>query len=92
VLKALQNSTTRFWDFVLERADGLSSVAVALSLEAELLEGHIDAAATNGVRWGTQSMLAATLSHFSDLGTELKMHGSKHNIDLTEDQVDAHWT
>jgi hypothetical protein len=50
VLKALQNSATRFWDFVLEQADGLSSVVVALSLEAELLEGHIDTAATNGVR------------------------------------------
>jgi hypothetical protein len=50
VLTALQNSATWFWDLVLERADGLSSMAVALSLEAELLEGHIDTAATNGVR------------------------------------------
>jgi hypothetical protein len=36
--------------------------------------------------------LAATLSHFSELGIELELLGSGHNTDQIEDQVDALWT
>jgi hypothetical protein len=62
------------------------------SLVVELLEGRIDAAAANGVRWGTRLALAATLSHFLELGTELELLGSGCNAVLTKDQVDALWT
>jgi hypothetical protein len=58
-----------------ERANRTSSLAVALSPVIEMLEGHIDAAATNGVCWGTQSALATALSHFPELGTELELLG-----------------
>jgi hypothetical protein len=77
------------WDLVLDRADGPSSLAAALSMAAKLLEGHINAAATNGVRWGTRSVLVATLSHFLELETELEVLVSGCNVDLTKDQVDA---
>jgi hypothetical protein len=33
--------------------------------------------------------LVATLTHFPELGAELKLLGSGHSADLTEDQVDA---
>jgi hypothetical protein len=49
-LEALQNSTVRVQDLVLEWADEPSSLAAMLSSTAELLDGHINAAATNGVR------------------------------------------
>jgi hypothetical protein len=55
----------------------------------ELLEDCIDAAAANRVYWGTRSVLADTLSHFPQLGTELELLRSGHNADLTEDQVEA---
>jgi hypothetical protein len=77
---------------VLEWADGSSSLAVPLSLAAELLEGRIDVVATNGLCWSTQSALAAILSHFVELGTELELLGSGHIADPTKDQVDALWT
>jgi hypothetical protein len=64
----------------------------SLSSVVELLEGYIDVTPANGVRWGTWSVLAATLSHFSELGLELELLGSGHSADLTEDQVDALWT
>jgi hypothetical protein len=38
---------------------------------------------------GTLSMLAAALSHFLELGTEIELLRSERNGDLTEDQVDA---
>jgi hypothetical protein len=37
-------------------------------------------------------MLAAALSHFLELETELELLGSRCNADLNEDQVDALWT
>jgi hypothetical protein len=58
---------------------------------AELLEGQIDTVATNGVRWGTQSALVTTLSHFSELKSKLELLGSGQNADLTNDQADALW-
>jgi hypothetical protein len=48
--------------------------------------------ATNGVHWVTNLALAATLSHFLELGTELELLGSGRNTNMTERQVDALWT
>jgi hypothetical protein len=52
-LEALQTSATRVQDLVLDSIDGPSSLVVSLSMVAELLEGRIDATATNRVCWGT---------------------------------------
>jgi hypothetical protein len=48
--------------------------------------------ATNGVCWVPRSMLVGALSHILELETELELLGSGHNVYLTEDQLDAHWT
>jgi hypothetical protein len=88
-LEALRTSVAQVWDLVLDSIDGPSSLAASLSMMAELLKGQIDAAAANGVHWGTQSMLVATLSHFLELKSELELLGSGHNVDRTKDQVDA---
>jgi hypothetical protein len=37
-------------------------------------------------------VLATALSHFLELGAELELLGSRCNVDLTEDHVDALWT
>jgi hypothetical protein len=73
---------------VLDKADRSSSVAASLSIAAELLEGRVDIAAANGVCWGTQSVLVATLSHFLELEAELELLGSTRNANLMEDQLD----
>jgi hypothetical protein len=65
---------------------------VSLSSVVELIKDRVDTAAANGVRWDTQPVLAAALSHFLELGAELELLGSGCNADLTEDQVDALWT
>jgi hypothetical protein len=57
-----------------------------------VLEDRIDVTAANGVCWDTRSALAAALSHFIELGTELALLGSRRNTDLTDDDVDALWT
>jgi hypothetical protein len=74
---------------VLEESRGTSSQAVSLSSAVELIEDQVDGAAANGVRWGTQSVLAAAVSHFPKLEAELVLLGSRHNAYLIEDQVDA---
>jgi hypothetical protein len=61
---------------VLGNAHRLSSLAVSLSMVAELLEGRIDTTVANGVRCGTQSTLVSTLSHFLELKSELEILGS----------------
>jgi hypothetical protein len=66
-LEALRTSVTRVRDLVLDRVDEPSSLATSLSRAVELLEGWVDAAAANGVYWGTCSTLVATLSHFPKL-------------------------
>jgi hypothetical protein len=66
-LEALRTSGTRVRDLVLDRVDEPSSLATSLSRAVELLEGWVDAAAANGVYWGTCSTLVATLSHFPKL-------------------------
>jgi hypothetical protein len=84
-LKALWCSAAWVQELVLDNADGPSSLVASLALAVELLEGRVDAMATNGVRWGTQSALVAALSHFP----ELELLRSRRNGDLTKDQVDA---
>jgi hypothetical protein len=73
------------WYLVLGRIDGTSALAASLSSIIELLEGRIDAATTNGLRWGTRSALAAALLHFLELGAELELLGSGHYMDQIED-------
>jgi hypothetical protein len=53
------------------------------------LEGLIDAATSNGVRWGTRSALVAILSYFPELKSELEVLGSGCNANLIEDQANA---
>jgi hypothetical protein len=55
----------------------------------ELLEGQIDAAAANGVRWGTRYVLVVALSYFPELKSKLELLGFRCNADLTEDQANA---
>jgi hypothetical protein len=50
--QALQNSATRVWDLVLQRSSEAPSLAAALFSTTNLIEGHADAVATNGVHWG----------------------------------------
>jgi hypothetical protein len=57
----------------------------------ELLEGQVDAAAANGIHWGTQSFLVAALSYFLELEAKLELLRSGRNAAQTEDQVDALW-
>jgi hypothetical protein len=82
----LQPSAAQVWDFVLDRADGPSSLAASLSPTAELLEGHIDTMTTNRVHWGTRFALVAALLHFPELEAELELLRSVRNVDLMEDQ------
>jgi hypothetical protein len=51
-LRALQSSTTRVRHLVLRGSDETSSLATSLSSAADLIEGRINVAATNGVHWG----------------------------------------
>jgi hypothetical protein len=51
-LRALWSSATRIWDLVLKGSDITSSLVVSLSTVADLIEGHVDATAANGVHWG----------------------------------------
>jgi hypothetical protein len=74
---------------VLGGADGLTSLAASMSTMVKLLEGWIDAAAANGVRWVSRSMLVATVSHFPGLKTKLEVLGSGHSA--IEGEVDALW-
>jgi hypothetical protein len=60
---------------VLDSADGPSSLAASMSTMVELLEGQIDAAATNGIRWGSHFALVAVVSHFPELKPELECSG-----------------
>jgi hypothetical protein len=77
----------RVQDLVHRGPVGTSSLVASLSSATELIEDHIDMAATNGVRWGTKSALVAVISHFLELGTELELLESGRNANLTEDHV-----
>jgi hypothetical protein len=48
-LEALWPSAVQVWVMVLHRADCPSSLVASLSTAAELLEGRVNAVATNGV-------------------------------------------
>jgi hypothetical protein len=74
---------------VLGSADGSSSLAASMSMTAELIEGRIDAAATNGVCWGSYSALVSTMSLFPELKTKLEVLGSWRSVDMTEEEADA---
>jgi hypothetical protein len=63
----------------------MSSLVVSLSSAMDLLEGCIGATAANEDLWGTRLALATALSHLLELGTELVLLGSGHNVDLMED-------
>jgi hypothetical protein len=52
------------WDLVLGSTGVSSSLATSLAMVAEEVENWINTVAANGVRWETQSMLVAILSHF----------------------------
>jgi hypothetical protein len=58
-----------------------------LSSTADLIKGHVDVAATNGVHEGTRLALTAVLSHFPDPVLELELLGSGYNADLTKDEM-----
>jgi hypothetical protein len=88
-LEALRTSVARVWDLVLGSADGLSSMVASMSTAGELLEGRIDAATTDGVYWGSSSMLVAIVSLFLELKTKLEELKSVHNADMTKDDADA---
>jgi hypothetical protein len=81
-LEALRSSTTQVWDLVLGGTDGSSLLATSMSTVAELLESCIDAAAANGVRWGSRTALVAIVSHFPELDVE-------HSVRMTKNEVDA---
>jgi hypothetical protein len=76
---------------VLKGYDEMPSLAASLSLAADLIKGHIDDTAANGVRWGDRLALIAALSHFPELETKLELLGSGRNANLTEGQLDALW-
>jgi hypothetical protein len=88
-LEILRASAAQVRDLVLDNINMSSSLAASLSTVVELLEGQINTMAANGVHWQTQSALVATLSHFSELETELELLGSGCNADLTDDHTDA---
>jgi hypothetical protein len=74
---------------VLSDVGGLSLMAVSMSAVTEQLVGQIEAAATNGVCWGSCSALVATVSHFPELVADLEVLGSGCNAGLTEDEVNT---
>jgi hypothetical protein len=68
-----------------------SSLAMSLSSPIDLIEGCVDATATNRVHWGAPLALAAALSHIPGLDLKLELLGSRYNVDLMEGQLDAFW-
>jgi hypothetical protein len=63
-LEALQTLAAQVWDMVLGSVDVLSSLTASMSVAVELLEGQIDTATTNGVRWEFRYAIVAPVSHF----------------------------
>jgi hypothetical protein len=72
-LRALQSSATRVRDLVLKGFDKTSPLVASLSSATDLIEGLIDAAATNGGHWGARMALTAALSQFPQLEIELDL-------------------
>jgi hypothetical protein len=88
-LEALWILVVRVQDLVLGGIEGPSSLGASMSMVAELLEGRINAVATNGVCWGSRSALVTAVSYFLELKTKLEVLRSRHSVDLTEDEADA---
>jgi hypothetical protein len=80
---------TRVRDMVLGNVDRSSLMVASVSMVTEQLEGRIDAATANGVRWGSCSTFVAMVSLFLELDTDLEVLGSRRNAGLTEDEVNA---
>jgi hypothetical protein len=64
----------------------------ALQNLADLIEGHIDAAAAGRIHCGARLALTAILSHFLELEPGLELVGSGYNADIIEGQLEAFWT
>jgi hypothetical protein len=88
-LEALWILVVRVQDLVLGGIEGPSSLGASMSMVAELLEGRINAVATNGVCWGSRSALVTAVSYFLKLKTKLEVLRSRHSVDLIEDEADA---
>jgi hypothetical protein len=88
-LEDLWSSAVRVQDMVQGDVDGSSSLAMSMSTVVGQLEVWIDAASTNGVLWGSRSVLVATVSHFPELDANLKVLVSGCNTGLTEGKVDG---
>jgi hypothetical protein len=65
--QALQNSTARVRHLVLKGSNEMSSLSKLLSSVMDLIEGCVNAAATNEVHWGARLVLTAALSQFLEL-------------------------
>jgi hypothetical protein len=74
---------------VLDDAIISSSLVASLAMAVEEVEKWVNAVATNGVWWGTQSTLVTALSHFPELEPELELLGSGRDADLSDSQADA---
>jgi hypothetical protein len=74
---------------VLERSSEAPSLAAALSSITDLIKGHVDAVAANGVHLGAWLALTIVLSHFPELELELDLLGSGYNADLTKDEMEV---
>jgi hypothetical protein len=74
---------------VLGSADEPPSLAASMSMVTELLEGRINTAVANGVRWGSCCALVAVVSHFPELKTELEVLGFGRSADLIEDEANV---
>jgi hypothetical protein len=91
-LEDLWSLAVQIQDLVLDDVGGSSLMAASMSVVTEHLEGRIDAAAANGVRWGSRSTLVVAVSHFLELDTDLEVLGSRHDTGLIEDEVNALWS
>jgi hypothetical protein len=74
---------------VLERFSEAPSLAAALSLITDLIEGCVDAATANEVHWGARLVLTTILSHIAELEFELELLGSRRNANLMKDEMEV---
>jgi hypothetical protein len=88
-LEVLRTFAALCSSLVLGNVDEPSSLVASLSIVVESFESRVDTATANRVRWGIRSVLAATLSHFLELKSELDLLRFGRNADLTDDQADA---
>jgi hypothetical protein len=91
-LEGMWSDTAWIQDLVLGGPIRTSSLATSLFLAMGLIEDDVNAMTTNGVRWGTRSVLATALLHFPELEVELELLGSWRNVDMIGGLVDALWS